>query len=113
MGVPICLFAYGTAGLGVASAIASVIILLHFTVGVLLAKKAFLKILISNVPIYGIIAAVLFLYFEWDVPGFVVNTTFLLTYTTIFLVLMSLGIALSRFQVISWTQASILGGVEL
>ena len=31
MGVPICLFAYGTAGLGVASAIASVIILLHFT----------------------------------------------------------------------------------
>ena len=41
MGVPICLFAYGTAGLGVASAIASVIILLHFTVGVLLAKKSF------------------------------------------------------------------------
>ncbi len=114
MGVPICLFAYGTAGLGVASAIASVIILLHFTVGVLLAKKSFsLKILISNVPIYGIIAAVLFLYFEWDVPGFVVNTTFLLTYTTIFLVLMSLGIALSRFQVISWTQASILGGVRV
>ena len=33
MGVPICLFAYGTAGLGVASAIASVIILLHFTIG--------------------------------------------------------------------------------
>ena len=42
MGVPICLFAYGTAGLGVASAIASVIILLHFTIGVLLAKKVFL-----------------------------------------------------------------------
>ena len=41
MGIPICLFAYGTAGLGVASAIASVIILLHFTLGVLLAKKAF------------------------------------------------------------------------
>ena len=28
MGIPICLFAYGTAGLGVASAIASVIILI-------------------------------------------------------------------------------------
>ena len=104
MGIPICLFAYGTAGLGVASAIASVIILLHFTVGVLLAKKSFsLNILIKNVPIYGIIAAVVFLYFEWEVPGFLENTTFLLTYTTIFLVLMSLGIALSRFQVVSWT----------
>ena len=114
MGVPICLFAYGTAGLGVASAIASVIILLHFTVGVLLAKKSFsLDILIKNVPIYGIIAAVTFLYFEWEVPGFLENTTFLLTYTTIFLVLMSLGIALSRFQVVSWTKASILGAVRV
>ena len=114
MGVPICLFAYGTAGLGVASAIASVIILLHFTVGVLLAKKSFsMKILIKNVPIYGIFAAVLFLYYEWEVPGFIENTTFLLTYTTIFLVLMSLGIALSRFQVVSWTKASILGAVRV
>ena len=114
MGIPICLFAYGTAGLGVASAIASVIILLHFTVGVLLAKKSFsLKILIKNVPIYGIIVAVIFLYFDWDVPGFLENTTFLLTYTTIFLVLMSLGIALSRFKVVSWTKASILGAVRV
>ena len=43
MGVPICLFAYGTEGLGVASAIASVIILFHFTIGVLLAKKVFIR----------------------------------------------------------------------
>ena len=114
MGIPICLFAYGTSGLGVASAIASVIILLHFTVGVLLAKKSLsFQILITNVPIYGIIAAVIFLYFDWDVPGFIENTTFLLTYTTIFLVLMSLGIALSRFKVISWTHASILGAVRV
>jgi len=114
MGVPICLFAYGTAGLGVASAIASVIILLHFTLGVLLAKKSFsLEILIKNVPIYAILASVIFLYFRWDVPGYIENTTFLLTYTTIFLVLMSLGIALSRFQVVSWTKASILGAVRV
>ena len=114
MGVPICLFAYGTVGLGVASAIASVIILLHFTLGVLLAKKSFsLKILIKNVPIYAILASVIFLYFRWDVPGYIENTTFLLTYTTIFLVLMSLGIALSRFQVVSWTKASILGAVRV
>ena len=114
MGVPICLFAYGTAGLGVASAIASVIILLHFTLGVLLAKKSFsLEILIKNVPIYAILASVIFLYFRWDVPGYIENTTFLLTYTTIFLVLMSLGIALSRFQVVSWTKATILGTVRV
>ena len=114
MGIPICLFAYGTAGLGVASAIASVIILLHFTLGVLLAKKSFsLEILIKNMPIYGIIISVIFLYFEWDVPGYLENTTFLLTYATIFLVLMSLGIALSRLKVVSWTHASILGAVRV
>ena len=114
MGVPICLFAYGTSGLGVASAVASVIILLHFTLGVLLAKKSFsIDILIKNVPIYAILASVIFLYFRWDVPGYIENTTFLLTYTTIFLVLMSLGIALSRFQVVSWTKASILGAVRV
>ena len=114
MGIPICLFAYGTAGLGVASSIASVIILLHFTLGVLLAKKSFsLKILVKNMPIYSIIISVIFLYFEWDVPGYLENTTFLLTYATIFLVLMSLGIALTRLKVVSWTHASILGGVRV
>ena len=114
MGIPICLFAYGTAGLGVASAIASVVILLHFTLGVLLAKKSFsLEILIKNMPIYGIIISVIFLYFEWDVPGYLENTTFLLTYATIFLVLMSLGIALSRLKVVSWAHASILGAVRV
>ena len=62
MGIPICLFAYGTEGLGVASAIASVIILFHFTIGVLLAKKFFTGYFSKNVSIYGIIVAVLFLY---------------------------------------------------
>jgi len=114
MGIPICLFAYGTAGLGVASTITSVIILLHFTLGVLLAKKSFsFEILIKNGPIYAILASIAFLYFKWDVPGYIENTTFLLTYTTIFLVLMSLGIALSRLKVVSWTHASILGAVRV
>ncbi len=114
MGVPICLFAYGTAGLGVASAIASVIILFHFTVGILLASKKFsFTVLIKNGPIYGIIASVFFLYFDWDVPGYLENTTFLLTYTTIFLVLMALGVALTRLKIVSWTHAVILGVVRV
>ena len=99
MGVPICLFAYGTQGLGVASAVASVIILFHFTLGVFLAKKKFsFDILIKSPPVYAIIVSVLFLFFEVKVPLFLENTTFLLTYATIFLVLMSLGIALTRFK---------------
>ena len=34
MGVPICLFAYGSEGLGVSASITSLIILFHFTLGV-------------------------------------------------------------------------------
>lgn len=99
MGVPICLFAYGTQGLGVASAIASVIILFHFTLGVFLAKKKFsFDLVLKSPPVYAIIVSVLFLYFKIDTPLFLENTTFLLTYATIFLVLMSLGIALTRFK---------------
>ena len=99
MGVPICLFAYGAQGLGVASAVASVIILFHFTLGVFLAKKKFsFDILIKSPPVYAIIVSVIFLYFKIKTPIFLENTTFLLTYATIFLVLMSLGIALTRFK---------------
>ena len=44
MGLPICLFAYGAKGFGVASAVAAIIMLLHFTVGVFLAKKNSMQI---------------------------------------------------------------------
>ena len=99
MGIPICLFAYGTQGLGVASAIASVIILFHFTLGIFLAKKNFsLDVVIKSPPVYAIIVSVIFLYFQIKPPLFLENTTFLLTYATIFLVLMSLGIALTKFR---------------
>ncbi len=99
MGIPICLFAYGTDGLGIASAVASVIILFHFTLGIFLAKKKFsLDVVIKSLPVYAIIISVLFLFFKIQTPLFLENTTFLLTYATIFLVLMSLGIALTKLK---------------
>ena len=99
MGIPICLFAYGTDGLGIASAVASVIILFHFTLGIFLAKKKFsLDVVIKSPPVYAIIISVIFLFFQIQTPLFLENTTFLLTYATIFLVLMSLGIALTKLK---------------
>ncbi len=102
IGLSICLFAYGSQGLGVAGSIATVIMLFHFTIGVFLAKKAFdFRILFKNGPIYGILLAIAFLYFDAEVPTFLENTTFLISYATIFLVLMSLGIALTKLKVFS------------
>ena len=102
IGLSICLFAYGSQGLGVAGSIATVIMLFHFTIGVFLAKKAFdFRILFKNGPIYGILLAIAFLYFDTEVPTFLENTTFLISYATIFLVLMSLGVALTKLKVFS------------
>ena len=108
MGLPICLFAYGSQGLGVAGAISSLIILFHFTLGVFLASKKFtLDVIIKSPSFYAIIISILFLYFNIESPNFLINTTQLLTYATIFLILMSLGIALTRLKIFSFNKALI------
>jgi len=108
MGLPICLFAYGSQGLGVAAAISALIILCHFTVGIFLADRKFnINVILKNPPFYAIIFSVFLLYFKIEVPTFVENTTFLLMYATIFLILMSLGIALTRLKVFSFRKAFI------
>ena len=108
MGIPICLFAYGSQGLGIAASISSLIILLHFTLGVFLADRKFdFKILIKNPPFYAIIFSVVFLYFDLEMPKAIINLTELLTYTAIVLILMSLGIALTKLKVFSLTNSII------
>jgi predicted permease len=108
MGLPICLFAYGSEGLGVAASISALIILCHFTLGIFLADRKFnINVILKNPPFYAIIVSVFLLYFKIEVPTFVENTTFLLMYATIFLILMSLGIALTRLKVFSFKKAFI------
>ena len=108
MGLPICLFAYGSQGLGVSASITSLIILMHFTVGVFLADRKFnLDVIIKNPPFYAIIFSAIVLFYKIDMPVFVINTTEWLMYATIFLILMSLGIALTRLKVFSLNNAVI------
>ena len=108
MGLPICMFAYGSQGLGVSASITSLIILMHFTVGVFLADRKFnLDVIIKNPPFYAIIFSAVVLFYEIEMPVFVINTTEWLMYTTIFLILMSLGIALTRLKVFSFNKALI------
>ena len=108
IGMPICLFAYGAEGLGVAASIGSLIVLCHFTVGIFLADRKFnINVILKNPPFYATIISVIFLYFKIELPIFIENTTFLLMYATIFLILMSLGIALTRLKVFSFKKALI------
>ena len=78
----------------------------HFTLGVFLADRRFsFDVILKSPPFYAIIIAVIFLYYEIKLPVFIENTTFLLMYATIFLILMSLGIALTRLRVFSLNKA--------
>tara|TARA_B100001063_G_C16692220_1_gene517693 strand:+ start:297 stop:1199 length:903 start_codon:yes stop_codon:yes gene_type:complete len=106
MGLPICLFAYGSQGLGIAASISALIILCHFTLGVFLADRRFsFDVILKSPPFYAILIAVILLYYEIKLPVFIENTTFLLMYATIFLILMSLGIALTRLKIFSFNKA--------
>ena len=102
MGMPLCLFAYGKIGLAIATAITAMILVFHFTINILLASKKFsIKPLLNCIPVYALLISLLFVYFDIPPPKFLENATFLIGYSTIFLVLMSLGVALSKLRVFS------------
>ena len=103
MGIPICLFAYGSLGMGVAAAISSLVVLLHFTANIFLASKKFdIKIILKSPSTYAVIIAVAFLYFDLEMPKFVLNTVMLLGYAMIVLILMSLGVSLTQMKIFSF-----------
>tara|TARA_Y100000590_G_C15697507_1_gene1005671 strand:- start:395 stop:1294 length:900 start_codon:yes stop_codon:yes gene_type:complete len=102
MGIPICLFAYGSLGMGVAAAISTIVVLLHFTLNIFLAKKKFdINVIIKSPSFYAVLVAVTFLYLDIETPVFVLNTVMLLAYAMIVLILMSLGVALTQLKVFS------------
>ena len=114
MGIPICLFAYGNQGLAIATAITSIILILHFTLNILLSSKKFsFKPLIECIPVYVLLFSLFFVYFKLPVPVFLSNATFLIGYSTIFLVLMSLGVALSKLKVFNLKETFIYSFIRV
>ena len=108
MGMPLCLFAFGIKGLAIATAITSTILVLHFSLGILLASRKFsIQPLIKCVPVYAIIFSLFFVYYKIPAPKFLENATFLIGYSAIFLVLVSLGVALSKLKVFSFKETLI------
>ena len=108
MGMPLCLFAYGKMGLAIATSITAMILVFHFSINILLAsKKLSLKPLLKCVPVYALMISLVFVYFKIPAPKFLENATFLIGYSTIFLVLMSLGVALSKLKVFSFKETFI------
>ena len=114
LGLPICLFAYGDKGFSIASSIAAIIMLLHFTLGIFIAsKKLSLTPLLKSIPMYVLLISGFMLYFDIKPPIFLINTTMLLAYSAIFLVLTSLGIALSNLKTRNFKSNLIVSVIRL
>ena len=108
MGMPLCLFAYGKMGLAIATATTAMILVFHVSLNILLASKKFsIKPLIKCIPIYALLISLVFVYYEIPSPIFLENATFLIGYSTIFSVLMSLGVGLSKLKVFSFKETLI------
>tara|TARA_B100000029_G_scaffold280284_1_gene274415 strand:- start:740 stop:1639 length:900 start_codon:yes stop_codon:yes gene_type:complete len=114
MGMPLCLFAYGKMGLAIATAATAMILVFHFSVNILLASKKFsIKPLLNCVPFYALLISLLFVYFDIPSPKFLENATFLIGYSAIFLVLMSLGVALSKIRIFSFKESLIYSTIRV
>ena len=114
MGMPLCLFAYGKMGLAIATSITAMILVFHFSLNILLASKKFsLKPLLKCIPVYALLISLLFVYFKIPSPKFLENATFLIGYSPIFLVLMSLGVALSKLKVFSFKETIIYSFIRV
>ncbi|WP_448206788.1 AEC family transporter [Azospirillum sp. sgz302134] len=99
MGIPVCLFAFGETGLGLAVLFFAALAVLQFTIGpALAAGTTNLKQVLRTPVIYAVVLAVLVLLTGVRPPQWVSNTTTLLGNCAVPLMLFSLGVALAGLR---------------
>ncbi|WP_170783072.1 AEC family transporter [Ruegeria lacuscaerulensis] len=114
LGVPLCIFAFGQAGLGFAVVFLAVTALFSFTYGIYLVagKGAFGKA--AREPmVWATLLGALFLWRGWETPVFLTNTLDLLGQMAIPLMLITLGVAIARLTSRSLGQALWLSALKL
>jgi predicted permease len=106
MGLPVCLFAFGEAGLGLAVSFFAVMILIQFTVGVAIAAgQASLRMLVTSPVVYALAITLVVMALDLEVPEVVGNTTRLLAGFTIPVMLIALGVSIASLKVSSLAES--------
>lgn len=100
MGLPLCLFAFGEAGLAFAISIFVISSVGSFTVGLgIYSGRASWRSLLANPIIIGVAIALVFMIGELKPPQFIANTVQILGAVAIPLMLVSLGVAIARLKI--------------
>lgn len=114
MGLPVCLFAFGEAGLALALVYFAIGTIGTFTVGdAVAAGKVSLGRLAKTPAIYAVVIAVALEVAHIDLPAWAVNTTKLLGGVVIPAQLIALGISLASLRVASLGRSLWLGCLRL
>jgi predicted permease len=100
MGLPLCLFAFGNAGLALAIVYFAIFSVLNFTVGPAIAAGSFAPGRLLRLPLVYVVAAALALdLLGVELPAWIANSLQLLAGLTIPLMLIALGVSLARLKV--------------
>ncbi len=114
MGLPLCLFAYGEAGLALAIVFFAISSILQFTIGVSIAAGSADPRRLFRMPLlYAVLAALVVMSADIPIPAWLDNTTRLLGDVTIPLMLLALGVSLGRLKVASLARSVVLSLVRL
>lgn len=104
LGLPVCFFAYGEAGLAYAMAFFSVQCLLLFSIGeAVLAKNASIKPALRSPILHSVWLGTLVRYLDISVPQFAMDTAALLGQLVIPIMLITLGVSLAKMTINSFS----------
>lgn len=99
LGLPVALFAFGTEGLGFAVVIFAIMAVLSFTIGVWVVSGGGSVLTAVKEPMVGAtLLGGVFLVMGWDMPRWSMNTLELVGQMAIPLMLITLGVAISRLH---------------
>jgi predicted permease len=114
LGLPLALFAFGEAGLSYAVIVFAVMAVGSFSVGVwMVSGGGSLRKVFKEPVSWATVAGAIFLINGWETPAWATNTMELMGQMAIPMMLITLGVALARLQVTTFTRAIFLSVVKL
>lgn len=114
MGLPLCLFAFGEAGLALAIVLFALAAIGNFTIGTSIAAGRLDPRALARSPIiYAVAVSLIFVIAEFEPPVWFANTVRLLGGMTIPLMLIALGVSLSRLKARSLAKSGWLSLVRM
>jgi predicted permease len=114
MGIPLSLLAFGNEGLALAAGFASIVMVSHFTANTAISSGNYsLKRIILSPVLLSLIFSLIILFYKIEMPNFFNSITKILSGFVIPLVLLSLGISLSKINIKKLKIGFILGSFKL